>query len=139
MRARRFSEAELYLQAEASDMWRDVMYDVQKGGPDGEEALRRFLQEYQYRTIDLSWAPNIPQIVEAQRLLREYENEGNVKIVDVGDCEKLMEMEAKAMMGEISDAEIACLESKIRLQRKQSERAKISRILDQQCQPKKRL
>ena len=40
-----------------------------------------------------------------------------------------MEMEAKAMMGEISDAEIACLESKIRLQRKQSERAKISRIL----------
>jgi hypothetical protein len=129
MRARRFSEAEMYLQAQASDMWRDVMYDVQKGGPDGEEALKRFLQEYEYKTIDLSWAPNIPQIIEAQRLLREYEKEGNVKIVDIGDCENLMEMEAKAMMGEISDAEIACLESKIRLNRKQSERANISRIL----------
>ena len=49
----------------------------------------------------------------------------------------MMEMEAKAMMGEISDAEVACLESKIRLHRKQSDRAKISRILINNANQKK--
>ena len=72
---------------------------------------------------------HIPEVLQAQRLLKDYENLGNIVAFDPAICETPEDLEADAMLGELSKEVIACLEAKLRLERIQSEKSKISLLM----------
>ena len=129
MRVRRFDEAADYVRAQATAMWQDVLYDVQKGGSEGEEALKRYLDLYEYASISVEWTLYVPQVAQARRLMQDYERLGNIANFDLEDCKDTIGLEANAMVGKLSEGQIACLESRIRLQRLQTERSHLSGVL----------
>ncbi|MEC7988216.1 MAG: caspase family protein [Myxococcota bacterium] len=139
LRARRFEEAADFLKARATSNWQISMYKAQKGGSDGEKALRDFLDEYEYATINMRWAVYVPEVEQARQLLKSYELKGNIADFKVEDCQDRSQMKSKAMIGALSDAQIACMESQIRLNRTQTERSKISLVLITNAQMKKDL
>jgi hypothetical protein len=129
MRGRRFDEAADYTRAQATSMWQDVLYDVQKGGSDGEEALKRFLNLYEHASVTVDWTLYVPQVAQARRLMQDYERLGNIADFDLEDCKDTIGLEANALVGKLSEGQIACLESRIRLQRLQTERSHLSGVL----------
>ena len=76
--SRRIEAAADYLKAQADNDWQMTIFEAQKGGPDGEDALRSFLQKYEYSTISMKWAIYVPQVQEARQLMKTYEREVNI-------------------------------------------------------------
>jgi hypothetical protein len=72
---------------------------------------------------------HIPEVLQAQRLLKDYGNTGNIVAFDPAICENPEDLEPDAMLGELSREVIACLEAKLRLERIQSEKSKISLLM----------
>jgi len=126
---RNFASQANAIKAEASKVWNDVMYDVQKGGVQGEEALERFVERFSRSSISMTWMVHVPEVLQAQKMLRDYENMGNIVAFDPKICEDLPSLEPEAMMGELPVNAIACLEAKLRLERLQSQKAHISTLL----------
>ncbi len=129
IRMRNFANQSEAIKAEAQKVWNDVMYDVQKGGTQGEEALQRFVERFADSSIEMKWMVHIPEVLKAQRMLRDYENLGNIVAFDPKICEDLPALEPDAMMGELSPEVIACLEAQLRLERLQSKRSHLSTLL----------
>ena len=129
IRMRNFASQANAIKAEASKVWNDVLYDVQKGGVQGEEALQRFVDRFESSGISMTWMVHIPEVLKAQKMLRDYENMGNIVAFDPKICEDLPSLEPEAMMGELTADAIACLEAQLRLERLQSQKAHISTLL----------
>jgi len=129
IRLRHFANAAELLRAEATTVWSNVLYDVQKGGTQGEEALVNFLSEYERASITVEWMAYVPQVAEARRFLRDYENAGNIIQFDPEMCTDLQALEAEAMLGELSVEQIACIDAKLRLERVQTEKSKLSILM----------
>ena len=127
--SRRIESAADYLKAQANNDWQMTIFEAQKGGQDGEDALRSFLQKYEYSTISMKWAIYVPQVQEARQLMQTYEREGNIGSFSVEDCQDREEMQAIAFKGALSDGQAGCIKSQIRLNRTQTERTKLSLIL----------
>lgn len=135
--ARRLEFSADYLKAQADEDWQMTIYEAQKGGPDGEEALRSFLKKYEYSSISMKWSIYVPQVQEARQLMQTYEREGNIGSFSIEDCQDRAEIKAVAARGGLSAGQIGCLESQIRLNRTQTERTKLSLILINDAQMKK--
>jgi hypothetical protein len=129
IRMRNFANQSESIKAEAEKIWNDVLYDVQKGGVQGEEALKRFVERFSDSSIEMKWMVHIPEVLKAQRMLRDYENLGNIVAFDPKMCEDLGALEADAMLGELAIEIIACLEAQLRLERLQSNKSHISTLL----------
>lgn len=135
--SRRLEFSADYLKAQADEDWQLTIYEAQKGGTDGEEALRSFLKTYEYSTVSMNWAIYVPQVQEARQLMQTYEREGNIGSFSIEDCQDRAEMKTIAARGSLSGGQIGCLESQIRLNRTQTERTKLSLILINNAQVKK--
>ncbi len=83
-RARRFATAEERLRAEAAAFWQQTNALAQKGGPEGQQALRAFIDEYQMPVVSVEWVVFLPEVLEAQRALATYGAGGAVAKVDAG-------------------------------------------------------
>ena len=129
IRMRNFANQSEAIKSEAQKVWNDVLYDVQKGGTQGEEALKRFVERFADSSVEMKWMVHIPEVLKAQRMLRDYENLGNIVAFDPKMCEDLGNLEADAMLGELSVEIIACLEAQLRLERLQSNKSHISTLL----------
>jgi hypothetical protein len=129
IRMRNFANQSEAIKSEAQKVWNDVLYDVQKGGTQGEEALKRFVERFAESSVEMKWMVHIPEVLKAQRMLRDYENLGNIVAFDPKMCEDLGNLEADAMLGELSVEIIACLEAQLRLERLQSNKSHISTLL----------
>ena len=129
IRMRNFANQSESIKTEAQKVWNDVLYDVQKGGVQGEEALKRFVERFSDSSIEMKWMVHIPEVLKAQRMLRDYENLGNIVAFDPKMCEDLGALEADAMLGELQIEIIACLEAQLRLERLQSNKSHISTLL----------
>ncbi len=137
IRMRNFANQADSIKAEAQKVWNNVLYDVQKGGTQGEESLERFVERFGESSIKMTWMVHIPEVLKAQRMLRDYENLGNIVAFDPKMCEDLSLLEADAMLGELSKEVIACLEAQLRLERLQSQKSHISTLLINNDQSKK--
>ena len=129
IRMRNFASQADAIKAEASKVWNDVLYDVQKGGVQGEESLQRFVERFGQSSISMTWMVHVPEVLQAQKMLRDYENLGNIVAFDPKICEDLTSLEPEAMMGELKPDAIACLEAQLRLERLQSKKSHISTLL----------
>lgn len=129
IRMRNFANQAELLRAEATTIWNDVLFDVQKGGPQGEEALQRFLQEYEKTTIRMDWLVYIPQVSQARQMLRDYNNLGNIVAFDPEICKDVQGLEPLAIVGQLTPEHMACLDAQLRLERLQTQRSKISLLL----------
>jgi len=129
IRMRNFANQSESIKTEAQKVWNDVLYDVQNGGVQGEEALKRFVERFSDSSIEMKWMVHIPEVLKAQRMLRDYENLGNIVAFDPKMCEDLGSLEADAMLGELQIEIIACLEAQLRLERLQSNKSHISTLL----------
>lgn len=129
IRMRSFSNQAELIRAQASKVWNDVLYDVQKGGSQGEEALKRFVERFGKSSITLEWMVYIPEVLQAQQMLQDYENLGNITAFDPAICEDITTLEEGAMLGELSNEAIACLSAKLRLEKIQSQKSGISLVL----------
>ena len=129
IRMRNFASQADSIKAEASKVWNDVLYDVQKGGVQGEQALQRFVERFGSSSISMTWMVHVPEVLKAQKMLRDYENMGNIIAFNPKICEDLPALEPGAMMGELAPDAIACLEAKLRLERLQSQKSHISTLL----------
>ena len=135
--SRYLEDAAEYLRSRANNDWQITLQDVKKGGSDGEAALKLFLKEYEYATIPMKWSVYIPQVVKARQMLQNYVRKGNVGTFSIEDCNDESKINATARKGELSKAQISCLESQIRLQRTQTTRSRLSRTLIVNAQVKK--
>ena len=129
IRLRYFAHSAELLRAQAVTKWNSVLYDVQKGGQQGEDALKHFLAEYERASISIEWMAYVPQVAEARRLLRDYSNAGNIIQFDPEACSSPQDLEAEAMLGELTVEQIACIEAKLRLERLQTQKSKLSLLL----------
>lgn len=129
IRMRNFANQAELLRAEAITVWNDVLYDVQKGGQQGEDALKRYLEKYGKTTISVDWIVHIPQVSQARVMLKDYANAGNIIPFDPEICKDLLVLEAEAIMGTLKREQIACLEAQLRLERIQTQKSKISTLL----------
>ena len=134
---RRIEDMTKYLQAEADNEWQVTMYEAQKGGRDGEDALRAFLEKYEYSTIVMKWAIYVPQVQKARQLLQTYEKSGNIGEFSIEDCQDIEKIKQLASKGTLSDGQMSCMESQIRLNRTQTKRTELSLILIRNQQAKK--
>ena len=129
IRMRNFANQAELLRAEATTVWNDVLFDVQKGGQQGEDALKRYLEKYERTTISVDWIVHIPQVSRARIALKDYANAGNIIPFNPEVCKDMLELEGQAMMGSLSTEQIACLEAQLRLERVQTQKSKISTLL----------
>ena len=129
IRMRSFTNAADLIRAEATTVWNNVLYDVQKGGSQGEDSLRHFLEEYERASITQEWMVYVPQVAEARRFLRDYDAKGNIVQFDPQACLDTEALEASAMLGELSIEEMACVEAQLRLERIQTKKSKLSTLL----------
>jgi len=129
IRMRNFASQSEAIKAEASKVWNDVLYDVQKGGTQGEESLKRFVERFAQSSITMKWMVHVPEVLDAQKMLRDYENLGNIVAFDPKICVDLEALEPEAMMGELGQDVIACLEAQLRLERLQTQKSHISTLL----------
>lgn len=129
IRMRNFANQAELLRAEATTVWNDVLFDVQKGGQQGEDALKRYIERYENTKISVNWIVHVPQVSKARIMLKDYANAGNIIPFDPEICKDLLALEGLAMMGSFSKEQIACLEAQLRLERIQTQKSKISTIL----------
>ena len=129
IRLRYFANSAELLRARAVTKWNSVLYDVQRGGQQGEDSLRNFLEEYERASVSIEWMAYVPQVAEARRLLRDYANAGNIIQFDPEACSTPQDLEAEAMLGELTVEQIACIEARLRLERLQTEKSKLSLLL----------
>ena len=129
IRMRNFSNQSELLRAEAITVWNDVLFDVQKGGQQGEDALKRYLERYERTEISATWLLHIPQVSQARIILKNYANAGNIIPFDPQICKDLFRLEGDAMMGALGKEQIACLEAELRLERIQTKRSMLSTLL----------
>ena len=135
--SRRLEFSASYLKAQADNEWQLTIMEAKKGGSDGEAALKDFLKKYEYSTISMNWAIYVPQVQEARQLMQTFEREGNIGSFSITDCQDKEELKTVAGRGGLSEAQIGCIESQIRLNRTQTERTNLSLILIANAQMKK--
>ena len=130
-RMARISELEDNLKAEAAAFWSQTVDLARKGGPEGEQALQAFIDEYDLPIITIQWAVFIPEVVEARRALENYGTVGAepMEVVSTESCDDLVAAEASALLGQLADGQIACLQNRIRTARLQTTKNKLSRLL----------
>lgn len=133
-RQSRFDEQEELLKAEAAAFWAETMQAVQAGGPMGRDALKGFITEYERASVSVEWAVSLPELDKAREMLINYDDSvrqtTTMAASDiVASCDDLLELEAPAMGGSFSVGQVNCLENRLRTERLQTTRSKISRLL----------
>ena len=132
-RQTRFADREEMLKAEASAFWSETLQLVQQGGPDGRVALEGFIAEYERSSILVEWAIALPEIERAREMLINYSASTSTISMSASEilpsCDDLIVLEQAAFIGEFSDAQVTCLENRIRTERLQTIRSDISRLL----------
>lgn len=130
----RFDQKEALLQAEAAAFWADTMLMVQAGGPEGRTALEGFIAEYERANIAVNWAVALPEVARAREILATYDETATQSVTMaaneiVATCDDLIALEQDAMIGGFSFGQTECLENRLRTERLQTTRAKVSRLL----------
>ncbi|MEL6342003.1 MAG: caspase family protein [Myxococcota bacterium] len=130
-RIRRFTDQEDLLKAEVAAFWAETMQLAAEGGEAGRAALEGFIEEYEDAAISVEWAVALPQVEEARQALINYGVQGaSMNTSDlVEPCDDLIAIEPAAMMGNISPGQMTCLENRLRTERLQTTKDKISRLL----------
>lgn len=133
-RQARFDEQEELLKAEAAAFWGETMQAVQAGGPMGRDALEGFITEYERASVSVEWAVALPELEKAREMLISYDDsvQQTVSMAAsdiIASCDDLLALEAPAMGGSFSVGQVNCLENRLRTERLQTTRSKISRLL----------
>jgi hypothetical protein len=134
-RNRRIEEAELALRAEATAFWKDSQPLIQKGGPDAERALRAFIDEFSAARATVEWTVLIPEVAQARRALVSGGSETAAAPIVVAEgvaeekCDDIVALEAPAMLGQLNPGHVACLDARLKAERLQTRRNKISRLM----------
>ena len=133
-RQQRFADQEELLKAEAAAFWADTLQAVQAGGPMGRDALEGFIAEYERAALAVEWAVALPEVDKAREMLISYDDNAvrttSMAASDIiASCDDLITLEQPAMVGEFSVGQVNCLENRLRTERLQTTRSKISRLL----------
>lgn len=148
-RARRFTQAEERLKAEAAAFWQQTVSMAKDGGEGGKEALKAFIDEYSMPIVTVEWAVFIPEVLEARRVLDSYDRPpetttdgaapppsgsqpSGVEILSAmptETCDDLVALEGLALLGQLTDGQGLCLQNRLNTARLQTTRNKISRML----------
>ena len=135
-RLSRIAAAEKRLREDAEAFWADTLSRVQQGGPGANEALQSYINEFAGARLSLTWSIDLPRVQEAQRMLA-----GVVPVPTAGGaaavapppvaakCDDLIELEGKALLGELGPALAGCIEGRIATDRLQTNKNKLSRLL----------
>jgi hypothetical protein len=134
--AGRLAHAEERVRADAEAFWRDTTAMVQRGGPEGREALEAYVSEFQGASIQVERQVYLSQVADARRMLLNYDEnapppmpEGAEPALPPEACDDLVVLEGAAMMGELSPGVIICLDRRVAAERLQTEKNKVSRLL----------
>ena len=129
---RRIAEAESRLKAEAAAFWQDTLKLVEQGGDAGADALQAYIDEFSGATLSVQWALQLPQVSEAQRALSRYRTQGvdaAIESAQVEPCDDLVSLETAATLGKLSMGQQICLENRVKTERLQTMRSRVSRVL----------
>ena len=136
--AARMKESEERLRAEAAAFWKDTLNLARQGGPAGEEALMAYIGEFSRATATLSWAVPIAEVQDARRLLSRYGEADATEAVakaavssgeELATCDSLPQLEVGAASGGLSAGVVRCLEGRLKTERLQTNKNKLSRLL----------
>ncbi|MFT4979043.1 MAG: hypothetical protein ACI8S6_004953, partial [Myxococcota bacterium] len=133
-RQARFDQQEELLKAEASAFWSETLQAVSAGGPPGRQALQGFITEYEQAAISVEWAVALAELERAREMLISYDDTASQTVSMaasdiIASCDDLVLLEQPAMVGEFSPGQSNCLENRLRTERLQTTRSKISRLL----------
>lgn len=133
--ALRLAAAEDRVRSDASLFWQDTLQQAQAGGPGGRQALEAYIAEFEGATVSVERRVYLEQVVSARRMLETYD-ESAPPSAPAGEaaaapatCDNLVDLEPDAMMGTLSPAVATCLERRVRTDRMQTDRNKVSRLL----------
>lgn len=151
-KARRTAEASARMLAEADGEWMQIAMTTAVATPEGIAQLNAFVQKYELATVSVDGvavAVVVPQVGDARARLdafarAELKAKGKKKkkrgtkkkqipppppVSTTLACDDLVKLEPLAIIGTLTAENQACLETKITLSSKQTERDKVSRVL----------
>lgn len=149
---RRVSEATAIMLAAADGEWMEIAVTTAVASPEGIAKLNGFVQKYELATVGVDGvavAVVVPQVVDARARLDafardELKAKGKKKrkrgtkkkaapppppVSTTAACDDLVKLEPLAIIGTLTPDHAMCLETKITLSTKQTERDKVSRVL----------
>jgi hypothetical protein len=134
----RLRAAEERIREDAAAFWADTLALAQQGGPEGKAALEAFVGEFSGATVSVTRAVHVPQALAAARMLHTWDDSGapppppvapGAAPVAQEPCDDLLSLEGPAMMGQLSPGQLACLEGRLKTERLQTTKNKISRLM----------
>jgi hypothetical protein len=138
-RLARVAAAEKRLRDDAEAFWADTLSRVQQGGPGANDALQAYINEFAGARLSLTWSIDLPRVQEAQRLLAGVATAPAAAsgggagpdraVPPAAKCDDLIDLEGKALLGELGAALIGCVEGRIATDRLQTNKNKLSRLL----------
>ena len=131
---RRIGAAEAAVRADAAAFWTDTLALAQQGGDGGKEALQAYITEFSSARASVSWGVYVPEVREAVRVLRDYDAQGVpaaavAAVAPTAACDDLLALEGPAMLGQLSDGQMACLDGRVATERLQTTKSKISLLM----------
>lgn len=151
-KARRVREATDSAIAVANAEWLEIAVTTAVASPEGIERLNAFIKKYELATVTVdgvALAIVVPQVADARARLDQFARDeqkakgkkkrkrGTKKaktppppaVSATALCDDLIKLEPAAMSGTLSPEQTACIESKITMSSRQTERDKLSRVL----------
>ncbi len=151
-KARRVKEATDSMIAVANAEWLEIAVTTAVASPAGIEKLNAFIKKYELATVSVDGVATaivVPQVADARARLDQFARDelkakgkkkkkrGTKKtkappppaVSVTAACDDLIKLEPAAMSGALTTEQIACVESKIAMSQKQTERDKLSRVL----------
>ncbi len=134
----RLRAAEARVREDAAAFWADTVAIAQQGGPEGRAALEAFVGEFSGATVSVTRAVHVPQALDAVRMLHAWDDGAPPKPPPVADgaapvqiepCDDLLSLEGPAMLGQLSPGQALCLEGRLKTERLQTTKNKISRLM----------
>ncbi len=133
---RRVTEAEQRIRVDAAAFWADTLAIAHRGGDDGKAALEAYISEFSNSQASLTWAVHVPEVKDALRLLLNYDPAGVGQDAAAAPtaasavrCDDLLLLESPAMLGQLNEGQRGCLEARVKNERLQTDKSKISRLL----------
>ena len=138
---RRMDAAEQLVRADAALFWEDTLAQARDAGPDGRAVVEAFVGDFGGSSASISWAVSVPEVREARRILATWDETGGLKsapgpaaapgveIAEDEPCDDMMALESPAILGELSEGHVRCLDARIGAERLQTTRDSLSRLL----------
>jgi hypothetical protein len=139
--ARRMHAVEEGVRADARAFWEDTIAQAREAGEGGREVLAAYISEFEDITVSLTWALPVPEVREARRLYATWDQQiaapdpGTVAAPPMAveeedaSCDDMMLLESPAMLGELSIGRQRCVDDRISVERLQTDKDKLSRLL----------